>query len=224
MPGDGHSRTRGGKLNENLLNRSEVYQYSNDESIQQKQYTEDSQRFLQKNYWGLAYFTIQSTLLLVAWGVTCLIAKRPAPYMKYDTFLEPATRECSTLSEGSTTNYGCEGPLPLISASQLDAYDRLRYAIRVLGAVSAVLTVPLSSAICARAAVVYTQRRRDIKFRLRETLALADRGWWDPYILTQLFLPNGIGRYGSLFLLFCTAVCTLGMASLLVHQLGLHLH
>jgi hypothetical protein len=205
---------RGGNQNADLSSPS--YEDLSSESVHQK-HLEDNSRLLRRNYWSVAYFTLQSTLLLLAWGITCAISKKPIPYQKYDISLSEANMDCSTLSEGSRTNFGCDSSSPLMSASQLVAYDGLRYAVRVIGAISAILTIPLSSATCARAAVVYTQKQRDVKFRLRETIALADRGWWDLYVLTRVFLPYGIGRYGSLFLLFCTAVCTLGMPPLLLY-------
>ncbi|KAL9621641.1 MAG: hypothetical protein Q9160_003893 [Pyrenula sp. 1 TL-2023] len=72
----------------------------------------------------------------------------------------------------------------------------------------AVLSIPISSAICARATVAYTQSKRNLN--LRQTLALADRGWWDPFILSRLVLPGGLVKYGTPFLIFAAVVCALG--------------
>ncbi|KAL9107780.1 MAG: hypothetical protein Q9227_007402 [Pyrenula ochraceoflavens] len=60
----------------------------------------------------------------------------------------------------------------------------------------AVLAIPIASAICARAAVGYTQTKRNLS--LRQALALADRGWWDPGVLTRVLTPHGVGKYGTL--------------------------
>lgn len=97
--------------------------------------------------------------------------------------------------------------LPLNSA-QRASNRRWRLTLQAIGAVMAVLAIPISSAICARATVAYTQIKRNLN--LRQTLALADRGWWDPFILSRLILPGGLGKYGTPFLVFAAIVCALG--------------
>ena len=56
--------------------------------------------------------------------------------------------------------------------------------VRVLNAIASVLVVPITSALLAQGAVVYTQRRKvGQELNLRKTFALSDRGWTDIAIL-----------------------------------------
>ncbi|GLA91357.1 hypothetical protein AtubIFM57143_003379 [Aspergillus tubingensis] len=75
----------------------------------------------------------------------------------------------------------------------------------------AVLTIPFSSFIAARAAIVYGQAAGHKRaFSLRKLLAVADRGWWNPFILARLFSAGGRRRLGSPLLYYAFLVCALG--------------
>ncbi|TQW09929.1 hypothetical protein IF2G_02719 [Cordyceps javanica] len=67
--------------------------------------------------------------------------------------------------------------------------------------VASVLTIPLTSAVCSCAAVAYLQQppSRGRRPTLRQTLAIANKGWADPSIIYKL-VSGGWGKYGSVFL------------------------
>lgn len=74
---------------------------------------------------------------------------------------------------------------------------------------AAVLTIPLTSAVCSKAAVIYVQRRGQRMLSLRQTMTLADKGWTEPEIFLKL-MTGSYKRYGSWFLLLAIAVHILG--------------
>lgn len=83
----------------------------------------------------------------------------------------------------------------------------------ILSAVS-VLTIPLTSAVCAAAVVPWLQHSgKDIS--LRQLLTLADRGWTSPYVYSKLSTYSGWRRYGSAFLALSLVLHGLGNSSIL---------
>ncbi|KAK2599100.1 hypothetical protein QQS21_005441 [Conoideocrella luteorostrata] len=85
-------------------------------------------------------------------------------------------------------------------------------AARVMQSVTSVLTIPLTSAVCTRAAVIYMQRRNEMAGNgpsLRQTMVLADKGWSDPVILWKL-VSGHWPQYGSRFLLMAIFANVLG--------------
>lgn len=83
-------------------------------------------------------------------------------------------------------------------------------AARVVQALVSVATVPLTSAVCLQVAVVYTQQKRTSNGpTLRQSMALADKGWTDPILLGNLIF-GGWRKYSSALLIL----------SLFVHLLG----
>jgi hypothetical protein len=97
-----------------------------------------------------------------------------------------------------------------LGAAQLSATSRWRLAAKTIGSVIAVLTLPFTSFICARAAVVYTQNCSNHRFSLRKLLALSHRGWLNPITVSRLLLPCGWHQYGSLAFLYAFAISALG--------------
>ena len=69
--------------------------------------------------------------------------------------------------------------------------------VRILNSIASVLTVPITSALLAQGAVVFMQRRKRNplrgrqKLNLRQTFALADRGWSDITILWSSYREKG---------------------------------
>lgn len=84
-------------------------------------------------------------------------------------------------------------------------------AARVIQAILGVITIPLTTVVCARAAVVFTQRlhkRSDLS--LRQTIALADRGWTSLEVYGHL-VRGKIPKYGSSFLYIAIILNILGV-------------
>lgn len=91
--------------------------------------------------------------------------------------------------------------------------ERYLRAVRILQSGVSVFTIPLTSAVCSRAAVVFAQRRLspagNSNITLRQTMALADKGWTDPSIIAKLVFGKW-RQYGSWFLLFALAMNAFG--------------
>lgn len=127
----------------------------------------------------LYLLVIYVPLLLIPWVLTCVLANRPFGYSSY-------------ISQRGN-----------ISPDVLSTARAWMVFARMVNSLTAVLTVPILSAILAQAAVVYTQRRSlQQQLSLRQTLTLADRGWQDWWLLAKTgagFSAAGRGA-SSLFL------------------------
>lgn len=64
--------------------------------------------------------------------------------------------------------------------------------VRIFNSIASVLVVPITSALLAHGAVVYTQRRKsEQRLNLRQTFALSDHGWSDIPILWSAYREKG---------------------------------
>ena len=87
---------------------------------------------------------------------------------------------------------------------------------RVTSNLVALATIPVTSAICAKAAVVYCQIAPGAKrstLTLRQTLALSDKGWSNIGVLGGLLVPGSGWRIRSPFLVWSALLCGLGWES-----------
>ena len=86
-------------------------------------------------------------------------------------------------------------------------------AAKVLRSISGVLAIPVTTAICTRAAVIYTQRRPRGRRgpTLRQVMVLADKAWADPQLVWHLVNWR---RSGSGFLLGAVLLTLLGESQL----------
>lgn len=106
-------------------------------------------------------------LITVPWALTCVMSKRPLGASSYHIqrgFIDKEMR-------------------------RIENWTR---AINVLNSISSLVTIPILSALVAQAAVVYSERhetRQD--FRLKHLVALADRGWTNPFILGKTWVWKG---------------------------------
>ena len=132
-------------------------------------------------------------LALFAWISTCILSFRP---FFWPTYFADTTQ---------TLGYSDLGHL--YSKNQ-----RWFQATRVLQSIVSVLAIPLTSAICAKAAVVFTQRSsRRTSLSLRQTMALADKGWASPATVLRASTPQGFKHIGSSFLLIAVVINLLGL-------------
>ncbi|KAK4554813.1 hypothetical protein LTR86_007961 [Recurvomyces mirabilis] len=91
------------------------------------------------------------------------------------------------------------------------ANEKWYQAMRVIQSIVAVLTLPVTSAVCSQAAVTFSQfaaKRRGLT--MRQLLVLADRGWTDPKTYWALLTPSGFKRCGSFFLGLAIVLSILG--------------
>ena len=145
-------------------------------------------RRLERHSFPLWLVSSYSLVVLVSWILTCILSFRPLQLGSYYD------------QTGKTTQL------------QYRINDRWRVAARTLNSVTSTLTIPITSALCAKAAVIYTQRRsRETPvITLSRTLALADRGWTDLDTLISLLTPHGIRRVGSPLLVFAAVLTGIG--------------
>ena len=136
-----------------------------------------------KTIWLLALYI---PLLLLPWIFTCILNFRPISTKTYISH------------EGLNT------------PAQFRANDNWQKAIRVFNSILSLVTIPVISAILAQAAVAYTQKQKSSKrLTLRQTFALADRGWSDITILLDFLAGDADKKLGSSFLGFAVVLILL---------------
>jgi hypothetical protein len=135
-----------------------------------------------------------AAITLAPWVIICLLNNHPIGGDRYGA------------RTGDDTNYhryyAEETQMPY------ERSERWYYAARIIQAIASVVTLPLTSAVCASAAVVFMQRQE--RLTIPQLMALADRGWldWATYGRIASFQWS---RYGSSFLLFAIVVNLLGL-------------
>ena len=139
--------------------------------------------------WLASAFAIASIFI---WAITCTLSYRP---VEFETHLDTTGR---------------------FSRGQYEQNDRWRRVSRVGLQVIGTLSLPLTSAICSGAVVVYCQRssnKRQPAVSMRQTLALANKGWLDLNTWMNLFGPMS-GKIYSPLLIFSILLCGLGKNTL----------
>jgi hypothetical protein len=144
---------------------------------------------------------LYSVAALYAWVIICILTHRPIGGVGYGIDQYNATLE-------NWTNDKI--PLEWYLDRLFDKSEKYFRAARVVQALVSVVTIPLTSAVCSQAAVVYLQQKR---WRngptLRQSMALADKGWTDINLISKLIL-GGWKKYSSALLLFALSVHLLG--------------
>ncbi|KAK3658838.1 hypothetical protein LTR56_001709 [Elasticomyces elasticus] len=144
----------------------------------------------------LLFVLLYSVLAVLAWTILCILTKRPLMTTKH-----------YGVDFDTPSAYGWTGPSVIHSFyTKNEAWLR---AAQVMQSIVAVLTIPLTSAVCSKAAVAFLQQRTNSNISLRQTMVLADRGWTDPIIYFKM-LAGGFKRYGTTFLLGATILNILG--------------
>lgn len=154
----------------------------------QEQSAEKSQTLRPQPRFPLVLAIFYVALLVIPWALMCKIARDPAFIISY------ATRRHHYVQ------------------------DRWVIAINVLNSLATALSLPILSALLARAAVVFSQRRRPGQaLSVRQLFALADRDW---YSLSKVLSPassSALLRLGFL-LLFTSILLPLVRSGLLAYD------
>ncbi|KAL8667360.1 MAG: hypothetical protein Q9168_007273 [Polycauliona sp. 1 TL-2023] len=127
--------------------------------------------------WLASAFAIASIFI---WAITCTLSYKP---IQFETYFDTAGR---------------------FSRDQFEQNDRWRRVSRVGLQALGTLSIPVTSAICTRAVVVYCQRsskKRQPAITMRQTLTLADKGWLDLHTWMNLLGPKAGKVYSPLLLL-----------------------
>lgn len=144
---------------------------------------------LRKHILGLWLMILYAIIAILSWGITCVLCYRPVGIPNYFDQIG---------------NY---------SRAQYEMNDRWRKAASFGASITAAVGIPVTSAICAKAAAVYCQRRSDVKappLTLRQMLALADKGWSDSAVLWDVLRPSTSRRTRSPLLLLSAVLVGIG--------------
>ncbi|KAF8812036.1 hypothetical protein BYT27DRAFT_7088253 [Phlegmacium glaucopus] len=131
-----------------------------------------------------------TALAIFAWVLTCILSHRPITTDHYDISVHGYVNGTANIHSLFVEN------------------QRWFRVARVIQSIVTVLTIPLTSAVCSKAAVVFVQRQSGLS--LRQAMALADKGWTDPKLYAKLLFSSGLKRYGSSFLFLAILLNILG--------------
>jgi hypothetical protein len=144
-------------------------------------------RSLHTSLWVLVVFAVYAALNLLAWTVFCIASTRLA---------------------GTTQDYTHKSVYQQELESLITKHENLIKAAQIVQAITALLTIPVTSAICSIALLSFIQTGSlRTKLNLRQTMALADQGWISPRIWTRL------SKVGSLPLYIAFGLTLVGRAS-----------
>lgn len=150
---------------------------------------------LNRNFIVLFLVVIYSACAIFAWTVLVIQSHRPIGGYSYDAVINQGNKY-DLIADQYSALY-----------NQNEKYYR---AARMINAGVGSLTIPLATAICARAAVTYAQQQRH-GFTLRKAMTLADQGWLNVDVWWHLLRPKEWKRYGSGILWLAILIHILGM-------------
>lgn len=155
---------------------------------------------LQRSVYIVFLVLLYAAAALYAWVIICILTHRPIDGKAYG---EDIWQHALPHGDHTVTEY-----LALLFAKS----ERYLRAARIVQSLVSVLTIPLTSAVCSQAAVVYIQRKRGNNVpTLRQSMALADKGWTDIALLRKLFF-GGWSQHKSSLLLFAVVLHLLGQS------------
>lgn len=144
---------------------------------------------VKKHTLALWLILLYAIIAILSWTITCVLCYQP---IGVPTYFD------------QSGNY---------SRSHYETTDNWRKAASVGLSVLGVISIPVTSAICAKAAAVYCQRRSDAKaplLSLRQMLALADKGWSDSATLFDVVRPSTSRRTRSPLLILSAGLVAIG--------------
>ena len=136
--------------------------------------------------------SLYGCLSITAWTMICVQTKRPITTHTYSYV--PGVKDI----------HG-------VLANRMKKNAEWFRAAKILLAITNTLIIPLTSTVCASAAVIYVQnfgRRR--RFTMQHTATLADKGWTSPQVWLNLLSIEGWKSQGSYFLIFAMGFHALG--------------
>ena len=135
-------------------------------------------------------------LALFAWILTCILTVRLITGPDhYDLYVEDSS-DYGYLNDGT--------PLYTYYAKNENWFR----AARVIQSIVSILTIPLTSAVCSSAAVVFIQQNGRSNLTLRQLMTFSDKAWADPATYARSFMSWK--RYGSSLLIFAMTLNGLG--------------
>ena len=160
---------------------------------------------LRRSSYIVLVVSIYASLALTTWILICILTFRPLTTARYGyDASEPGSRS-------TQTKYSYLWPTTFdpIHAKYVKS-EAIYRAARTVQSVITVLTIPLTSAVCSAAAVVFAQSKTNARrLTMRQTMALADKGWTDPATIAKLVTGRG-KQLGSPLLAFALFLVLLG--------------
>ena len=144
---------------------------------------------LKKHTLALFLVLVYAFVAILSWSITCVLSYQP---IGVPTYFD------------QSGNY---------SRSHYETTDNWRKAASVGQSVVGVISIPVTSAICARAAVVYCQRSSDANtpsLSLRQMMTLADKSWTVIGTLAGLMRPSTSRRTRSPLLILSAMLVAIG--------------
>jgi hypothetical protein len=158
---------------------------------------------LRRSVYPVLLTLLYGSAAVYAWVIICILNHRPIGGVSY------GQAEVTAVLNNPPPN-----ALSITVPEYLDWFfarsEKYLRAARIVQSLVSVATIPLTSAVCSQAAVVYIQRTRGAnRPTLRQSMALADKGWTDITILKNLLFGSW-NRYRSSLLLFALFLHLLG--------------
>jgi hypothetical protein len=149
--------------------------------------------------------SIYASVALTAWILVCVLTFRPLTTARYGyNALEPGSVPILARYPYALWLPDSSDPLHAKYVKSEAIYRAARTAQSVI----TVLTIPLTSAVCSAAAVVFAQcKTKGRRLTMRQMMALADKGWTDPTTIARLV--TGRGKQLSSPLLTCALLLVL---------------
>jgi hypothetical protein len=145
---------------------------------------------LHKSSYILYIVVIYASLALTAWILICILTFRPLTTARY--------------------GYNALESRPDKLPANYDQSEAIHRAARIVQSIVTVLAIPLTSAVCSAAAVIFAQSKtKGRRLTMRQTMALADEGWTDPTTIASLVTGRG-KKLSSPFLTFALLLVVLG--------------
>lgn len=155
---------------------------------------DNSSVLLHRSGYTVFMVAIYSSLALTAWTLTCLLTHNPLTVKQYEVNFDDR-------SFGFSAKH---------LHSRYVKSEEVYRAARTLQTVVAVLTIPLTSAVCSAATVVFAQAgSKQRRLTMRQLMVLADKGWTDPATILKVVFGER-RRYGSRLLFLAVLINILG--------------
>ncbi|KAE8442481.1 hypothetical protein EG329_003324 [Mollisiaceae sp. DMI_Dod_QoI] len=151
-----------------------------------------------RSWFVMLLVLLYACLAIFAWVITCILTFRPISGPKqFGVRYDPES--------GYVDGWEFADALHGQYVKSEDWYR----AARVIQSIVGVLTIPLTSAVCSSAAVIFVQQHRSTSgLTIRQVMTLADRGWVGPTTFGRAV--TSWKRYGSSFLLVAIFLTLLG--------------
>ena len=159
-------------------------------SAQSAQISRPAPAKLSRQTYLLFPVSLYSCLSIIAWTMICIQTKRPITTHSYNS---------------NADDYNG------VLANQMKSNAEWFRTAKILLTITNTLIIPLTSTVCASAAVIYIQNfGRQRCFTMQQTATLANKGWSSPQIWLTLLSIRGWKSQGSYFLVFAMGFHALG--------------